>query len=190
MQYFRKAIVNRTSGYLLKINLCPSITGTQMKPIKLALFTLFFIFQFGISAHALTMSECNAFASKLNKEFPQQADAVTTVLHAKCEGSDPIYLVYSMQVETALTKFTSTHIHTLRQNQIAFWCSSPGQYNLLKRVGIRYTYISTDKRYLGQTSFTVNDCLSSNNTSLGNGPLKRGGLPETMIKSVRIVQLS
>lgn len=137
-----------------------------MKLIKLALFILFLIFQFDISAHALTMSECNAFASKLNKEFPQQADAVTTVLHAKCEGSDPTYLVYSMQVETALTKFTSTHIQTLRKNQIDFWCSSPSQYKLLKRVGIRYTYIGTDKRYLGQTSFTVNDCLSSNITSL------------------------
>jgi hypothetical protein len=36
----------------------------------------------------------------------------------------------------------------------------------LQQVGIRYAYTSSDKRYLGQTSFDVKDCVSWNIKSL------------------------
>jgi hypothetical protein len=138
----------------------------KMRFIKFVISLLFFTFQFGSLAHAVTISECNAYATNLNKSFPQQIDSITSVVNTKCDGVDPIYLVYSMRVDTSLTKFSSSHLQVLRQTQLDTWCSSPSQLKLLKLIGIRYTYISSDKRYLGQTSFTVNDCMTSNITSL------------------------
>jgi hypothetical protein len=134
--------------------------------IRVKYFLIFFVLQIVSTAQAITMSECNSFVTDLNKKFPQQVDSSTTVVSTKCDGVDPIYLVYSMRVETNLTKFSSSHLQMLRQTQIDSWCSSPSQLKLLKLIGIRYSYTSSDKRYLGQTSFTVNDCMSSNITSL------------------------
>ena len=166
LQMKRAITVMRGLVALQKISLNLRLMGAKMGIIKFATLFVFFACQFIATASGLTIGECSAIAAKLNKEFPQQADSITTVMSAKCDGVDPIYLTYSMRVETALTKFSSSQLQTLRQGQIDSWCSSPSQYKLLQQVGIRYAYMSSDKRYLGQTSFDINDCVSLNIKSL------------------------
>lgn len=137
-----------------------------MKIIKSILPLLLFIFHFASPAYGATFNECTKLSASLNKDLPKEVDSITTALSTKCEGSDPVYLVYSMQVAAAVSKLSATQLQTLREDQIDFWCSSKSQYRLLKLVGIKYKYFNSVERYLGQTSFTANNCAPSDIASL------------------------
>ncbi len=133
-----------------------------MNQIRITQLLVFLIFQFAATAQALTFSECNALAAKLNKQFPSRVDSSTTVLSTRCEGINPIYLVYEMKVDAPSSRFTASHATSLRNGQIDSWCSTSDLLKLLKLVGIRYVYTNSSSRQIGETSFTINDCKPLN----------------------------
>ena len=129
-----------------------------MRLTKYVISFLFFAFQFGSLAHAVTKAECNDFSSNLNKEFPLRIDKHASVLNTMCVGANPIYLVYSVRVEDSSLKFSASQLNSIRQFQINTWCTTPSQVQLLRLLGIKYEYKDRSGRYLGETSFTIKDC--------------------------------
>ena len=108
---------------------------------------------------APTLAECDAFASDLNKSYPQRVDKYTTVRGTTCvQEKTRRILIYRMALEFGKSEVDSNKMETNRKTQRANWCSSPQMRPLLKLVDIRYIYFDVNGVYVTETNHRIEDC--------------------------------
>lgn len=111
------------------------------------------------SAHAVTMAECDAFASELNKSFPSRVDKITRVNGTACvPGSKRPVLVYRMSLDIKKSEANQSAMRNMKEVQLQNWCSEPGQLKLFNLVDIKYTYFDSSGTYVGEISHAIESC--------------------------------
>jgi hypothetical protein len=107
------------------------------------------------------LQECNAFASEINKNYPQRVDKITTVKGTVCTPDGRgIALEYYMIVDDEYASFLNQPLISaeLQPKQKNSWCSDPRQRELLNLYSIRYRYFSQSQLFLGSAYINKKMC--------------------------------
>ncbi len=120
-----------------------------------------------LPAHAyetpITMKQCVALSSEMNKTVPLVVDELTTLDSTFCTpGKRKPVLNYRASMAARKVKLVDFDAasHEMKRLQTNSWCTDPAQLALLRKVDVLNRYYDHDRIFIGTISLTLADCAN------------------------------
>ena len=124
--------------------------------MKKLFFSLIIIIPSLAYSENMTLAECNAMASEINKLTPMNVDQATILQGVIC--TNPVEIMYNYKLTISASP-SDINFNFLKNSILNAWCTDPDQIWLLERVsGVKYKYRDINRSYLGELVFSINEC--------------------------------
>lgn len=136
-----------------------------MKKIAVCTSSLILLCSFGHDAYAsgapLTLQECNAFSSEINKSVPMVIDRFTTLDSTFCTpGKRKPIMNYRASLGAPKAKLSNfeSGLKEMKRQQLNSWCTDPEQLKALKKLDVLNLYYDSDRIFVGEILLKHADC--------------------------------
>lgn len=114
---------------------------------------------YSINAKSDTLSTCKEVASQINSTVPIQVDNRTILKNTICfKTGSVVTLTYLYSLDFGGQPVLQSNLNNLRKRILNGWCTNPDQRAAINLMNIEAQYHYPDGRYIGNLTFSKNDC--------------------------------